>query len=359
MRSLEDRALLLLLVAISLMFGWILLPFYGAVLWGIIGVIVFVPLHRWLSRSMHGRHGLAAAVVVLIFVVIVILPLSLIGASLAQEASGVYKQMQSGQLDIGQYFRKMLAALPTWVVDMLNRFGLGSLAGMKDKLSAGLLKGSEVIASQALVIGQGTFEVFVNLFIMVYLLFFLLRDEETLSERIKSAIPLRPEQRDALLRKFTVVIRATVKGSLLVALAQGALGGLMFWFLGINAPLLWAVVMAFLSLLPAVGAGLVWFPVALYLLATGSIWQGVALIAYGALVIGLVDNVLRPILVGQDTKMPDYVVLISTLGGIEAFGLNGFVIGPVIAAMFIAIWDIFSTSRREGAVAQDASRGTG
>ncbi|WP_315757689.1 AI-2E family transporter [Bradyrhizobium sp. SZCCHNRI2007] len=359
MRSLEDRALLLLLVAISLMFGWILLPFYGAVLWGVIGVIVFVPLHRWLARSMHGRLGLAAAVVVLIFVVIVILPLSLIGASLAQEASGVYKQMQSGQLDIGQYFQKMLAALPTWVVDLLNRFGLGSLAGMKGKLSAVLLKGSEVIASQALVIGQGTFEVFVNLFIMVYLLFFLLRDEETLSERIKSAIPLRPEQRDALLRKFTVVIRATVKGSLLVALAQGALGGLMFWFLGINAPLLWAVVMAFLSLLPAVGAGLVWFPVALYLLATGSIWQGAVLIAYGALVIGLVDNVLRPILVGQDTKMPDYVVLISTLGGIEAFGLNGFVIGPVIAAMFIAIWDIFSTSRRERAVAQDASRGTG
>ncbi|MGJ5008950.1 AI-2E family transporter [Bradyrhizobium oligotrophicum] len=359
MRSFEDRVLLFLLVVITLMLGWILLPFYPAVLWGVVGAIVFSPLHRRLSRSMHGRDGLAAAVAVLLVVLIVILPLSLIGAALAQQASGVYGQAQSGQLDLGQYFQKMLEALPTWVVDLLNRFGLGSLAGLKDRLSAGLLKGSQMIAGQALTIGQGTFEFFVNLFLMLYLLFFLLRDQEALSARIANAIPLRAEQRHALLGKFTVVIRATVKGNLVVALAQGALGGLIFWFLGITAPLLWAVVMAFLSLLPAVGAGLVWFPVALYLLATGSVWHGVILIAYGALVIGLVDNLLRPLLVGQDTKMPDYVVLISTLGGIEAFGLNGFIIGPVIAAMFIAIWNMFSDARGDGAFVHDTTQGTG
>src|SRR5687767_9671517 len=105
--------------------------------------------------------------------------------------------------------------------------------------------------------------------------------------------------------------------------------------------------MAFLSLLPAVGAGLVWLPVAIYFLVTGAIWQGVVLIAYGVLVIGLVDNVLRPILVGKDTKMPDYVVLISTLGGMTIFGFNGFVIGPIIAAMFIAVWDVVAASRSE------------
>ena len=181
---------------------------------------------------------------------------------------------------------------------------------------------------------------------MLYLLFFLLRDEDALSKRIRDAIPLRAELRRDLLLKFTTVIRATVKGDMLVALLQGTLGGLIFWFLGIGAPLLWGVVMAFFSLLPAIGAGLIWIPVAVYLLATGAIWQGVVLIAFGALVVGLVDNFLRPILVGKDTKMPDYVVLISTLGGIATFGLNGFVIGPVIAAMFIAAWDIFSASRQ-------------
>jgi predicted PurR-regulated permease PerM len=347
MRSFEDRVLLFLLLAITLIAGWILLPFYGAVLWGMVGAIVFAPLHRRMSHAMHGRDGLAAVVVVLLVVLIIIIPFSLVAAALAQQAAGVYSQAQSGQIDIGQYFQKVLEVLPGWLVDLLNRFGLGSLAGLKDKLSAGLLRGSQMIAGQALNIGQGTFEFFVNLFLMLYLLFFLLRDQDSLSMRIANAIPLRPEQRATLLAKFVVVIRATVKGNLVVAMAQGALGGLIFWFLGITAPLLWAVVMAFMSLLPAVGAGIVWFPVALYLLASGSIWHGVILIAYGALVIGLVDNLLRPILVGQDTKMPDYVVLISTLGGIEVFGLNGFIIGPVIAAMFMAIWEMFAAARRE------------
>jgi predicted PurR-regulated permease PerM len=145
--------------------------------------------------------------------------------------------------------------------------------------------------------------------------------------------------------KFAIVIRATVKGNIIVAIVQGALGGLIFWFLNIHAALLWGMLMALLSLLPAVGSALVWLPVALYLLLSGSVWQGLVLMAYGALVIGLIDNLLRPILVGKDTRMPDYVVLISTLGGIVVFGINGFVIGPLIAAMFISVWDIFSTSK--------------
>jgi predicted PurR-regulated permease PerM len=130
-----------------------------------------------------------------------------------------------------------------------------------------------------------------------------------------------------------------------VAAVQGALGGLIFWFLGISAPVLWAVVMALCSLLPAVGAAIVWFPVAVYFLATGAVWQGVVLLAYGVFVMGLVDNLLHPRLVGKDTEMPDYLVLLSTLGGIAAFGLSGFVIGPVVAALFIAVWNIFSASR--------------
>jgi predicted PurR-regulated permease PerM len=350
MRSFEDRSLPVLLIAISLALAWILLPFYGAILWGVVAAIVFAPLYRGLARATGQRRSLAAICTVFIIVIIVILPLTLMTASLAQEASGVYGRVQSGELDIVRSLQRMLDALPASVMNLLNRFGLGSLAGMQEKLSAGLLKGSQALATQALAIGQNTFEFFINLFVMLYLLFFLLRDQDSLSQRLRDAIPLPPEQLNALRLKFIVVIRATVKGGLLVALLQGALGGVMFWFLGISASLLWAVLMAFLSLLPAIGAGLVWIPVAIYLLATGAVWQGVLLIAYGVLVIGLVDNVLRPILVGQDTKMPDYVVLISTLGGISAFGLNGFVIGPVIAAMFIAVWDIFSASRRNEAV---------
>lgn len=346
--SIEDRAFLILIVAVSLALGWILRSFYGAILWGVVIAIIFAPVHRRLLRTMPQRPTLAALVMIALVVMIVIMPLTLIVASLTRQAAAVYAKVQSGELDFVKLFQQMLDALPQWATGVLESFGVASLGGMQEKLSAGLVKGSQLIAAQALNIGQSTLEFMVSLAIMLYLLFFLFRDGNALSRRIKEAIPLRAELRDALLEKFTVVIRATVKGSLLVALAQGALGGLIFWLLGINAALLWAVLMAFLSLLPAVGAGLVWMPVALYLLATGSFLQGVILIAYGFLVIGLVDNLLRPMLVGKDTKLPDYVVLISTLGGIEAFGLNGFVIGPVIAAMFIAAWDIFSISRKTG-----------
>jgi predicted PurR-regulated permease PerM len=343
--SLEDRAFLLLIVAVSVAFAWILWPLSGAVLWGTVIAILFAPVYRRLSRSMRHRRNLAALATVTIIVVMVILPLTLVAVSLLQEAASVYARIQSGDLNVGRYFQQVYDALPAWAINLLERFELTNLGAVQERLSAGLMKGTQFLAAQAINLGQNTFDFIVSLFVMVYLLFFLLRDGDDLAKRIKAAMPLRAEHQRALFDKFTVVIRATVKGNIVVAIVQGALGGLIFWLLGIHAPLLWAMLMAVLSLLPAVGAGLIWLPVAIYLLATGAVWQGIVLIAYGVLVIGLVDNVMRPILVGQDTKMPDYVVLISTLGGLAIFGINGFVIGPVIAAMFMAAWDIFSASR--------------
>jgi predicted PurR-regulated permease PerM len=343
--GLEDKTFLLLVVAVSLAFAWILLPYYGAVFWATVLAIMFAPVYRRLSRSMRQKRTLAALATVTIILMIVILPLTLIAALLVQEGFNAYERIQSGELNIVRYFQQVFGALPKWVTDLLDRFGLTNLSLMQERLSASLIKGSQFLAAQALNIGQNTFELIVNLFIVLYLLFFLLRDGDDLSKRIKNAIPLHSEQQRDLFNKFTTVIRATVKGNIVVAVVQGVLGGLIFWFLGIHAPVLWAVLMAFLSLLPAVGAGLVWLPVAIYFLVTGATWQGVVLIAYGALVIGLVDNILRPILVGKDTKMPDYVVLISTLGGMAIFGLNGFVIGPVIAALFMAVWDTVASSR--------------
>ena len=345
MNKLEDKTFLLLVIAISLAFAWILWPFYGAVLWATVLAIVFAPLYRRLCGSMRQRRNLAALVTVVIIVLIVILPSTLVTGALVQEASGVYEMFKSGELNLARGFQHVLDALPSWAVGLLDRFGLTDLAGVQEGLSAGLGRASQFIAAQALNIGQATFELVVRMFVMLYLLFFLLRDGDELFRIIKDAVPLRPEQQRAIFSKFATVIRATVKGTIVVAVLQGALGGLIFWFLGIRAALLWAALMALLSLLPAVGAALVWFPVALYLLVTGAVWQGLVLIAFGVLVIGLVDNLLRPILVGTDIRMPDYVVLLSTLGGIEIFGMNGIVLGPLIAAMFMVVWDILSASR--------------
>jgi predicted PurR-regulated permease PerM len=341
---LEDRALLLLVIVVSIAFAWILRPFFSAVLWATVLAIVFAPLYQRLLSSIGQHPNLAALSTVLIIMTLVILPVSLTATVVVQEATDFYEKIQSGELDLGSFFQQLRDALPASVTNLLDRFGLTNLGAVQERISDALKRGSQFLAAQALTVGQGAADFVLGLVVMLYLLFFLLRDGAALSRRIQDAIPLPPEQERELFKKFATVIRATIKGSILVAALQGALGGLIFWALGLHAPVLWGVVMGLLALLPAVGAGLVWVPAAVYLLATGSILQGVVLLVFGALVIGLVDNILRPVLVGKDTKMPDYVVLISTLGGIATLGLNGFIIGPVIAAMFIAAWAIFSDS---------------
>ena len=346
-QPLEDRVFVFLVIVVTLAFAWILRPFLGAVLWGVILAIMFRPLYRRLLRSWRQRRTLAALGTVVLILVLVILPLTLLTVLLVQEGVGIYQRIQSGELNVGRYFQEVFEALPAWVTQLLDRVGLTTLARVEDRLTAGLTQSLQFLGTQALNIGQNALNFVLSLFVMLYLLFFLLRDGDVLSRRIRDAIPLRPEQRRSLAERFATVIRATVKGNIVVALVQGALGGLILWLLGIGAPVLWGALMAVLSLLPAVGAAIVWLPVGLYLLATGAAWKGIVLIAYGMLVIGLVDNILRPILVGKDTRMPDYVILISTLGGIAVFGLNGFVIGPVIAALFISVWDIVSASRAE------------
>lgn len=340
------RSFVLLLVLVSVAFFWIMLPFYGAIFWGATLAILFAPVNRRLLARLRGRRNLAAFLTLLLVILIVIIPVSLIFGSLIQEGVMIYKRMDSGEFNLGAYFAQVVDALPPVVHDTLTRFGLSDAFSIREKLSAGALQGSKFIATQAVSVGQNTFGFLVGMAVMLYLLFFLLRDGSKLAAKSRQVIPLSSEHQHHLTQKFTTVVRATVKGNIVIAIIQGTLGGIVFWLLGIQGALLWAVVMAVLSLLPAVGASLIWGPVAIYFLATGAIWQGVVLTLFGVLVIGLIDNLMRPLLVGKDTKMPDYVILISTLGGLSVFGLNGFVIGPLIAALFMACWDLLPSAMR-------------
>jgi predicted PurR-regulated permease PerM len=339
--SFPQKVFLLLLSVVTIAFVWIMLPYGGAIFWGVVLAILFAPIYRWLLKKTKGKPNVAALLTLLMIIVMVILPLTLISVSIVNQAASVVEMVRSGELTVGMFFNKVMAVLPTWLINLLDRFHLTSLASLQERLTEGAAQVSQVVAQKAIYAGLYTFDFLTSLCILLYLLFFLLRDGDSLADRIRTAVPLSRKYKQRLFRNFTTVIRATVKGNILVAIAQGALGGLIFWFLDVRAPVLWGVLMAFLSLLPAIGAAIVWAPVAVYFLATGATWQGLTLAAFGVFVIGLVDNVLRPILVGQDTKLPDYVVLLSTVGGMALFGLNGFVIGPVIAALFIATWDLF------------------
>lgn len=345
-QTLQQRFFLLLLALVTLAFLAVLSPFYGAVFWATILAVIFMPLQRLVLRRMPTRRNLAALVTLLFIMFLVILPLSMILASLVRQATAIYGRIVSGEIDFGSYLQQILTLVPEWAHARLAELGLLDVAGVQQRLSEAMAQIGQALAPRAINIGQNTLQFLVSVGVMLYLLYFLLRDGATLANRISRAIPLADEQKHHLLRKFVTVIKATVKGNIAVAVTQGALGGLILWLLGIQGVLLWSVVMAFLSLLPAVGAGLIWGPIALYFLATGAIWQGIVLIAYGIFVIGLVDNVLRPILVGKDTKLPDYVILVTTIGGLTLFGLNGFIIGPLIAALFVAAWDLFTSPER-------------
>ena len=193
---------------------------------------------------------------------------------------------------------------------------------MQAKIGQGVANSFRTLASQAFNVGQSTFAFFLSLGVMLYLTFFLLRDGNALIAKIERCLPLPVEQRLVLVDRFVAVVRATIKGSVIVAILQGLIGGLVFWALGIEGALLWGVAMGIFSLFPAIGTGLIWVPVTAYLFAAGNIWQAVALFLCGFFIISSVDNIVRPILVGRDARMPDYVVLIATLGGFETHGLQ-------------------------------------
>lgn len=341
----EDGVFLGFVLLVSVAFALVIEPFFAAILWGVIAAILFGPINQNLLRQMPGRPNSAAGLTLLLIVAVVILPAIVLAVSLVQEAGLFYAKIQSGQINIPAMFDAFQASLPDWASNLLARVGITNFAAVRDMLGQSIANSFRSVAAQVFQIGQSAFSFFVALSVTLYLTFFLLRDGPALAARLDRAAPLRMTHRRALMQQFVVVTRATIKGSVVVAIVQGMIGGIVFWMLGIQGPLLWGVLMGCFSLIPAVGTGLVWVPVAIYLLATGAVVKGIILVVCGLFVIGLIDNLLRPMLVGRDTRIPDYVVLITTLGGIDMFGFNGIVIGPVIAALFIATWNIVTRMR--------------
>ena len=327
-----------LLFAVTLTFLWLIRGFLQPIFWAIaLGIIVY-PVHAWMLPRVKQQESLAAMLSVLLVVLVVILPLIGIAAAVTGEAAGLYQRLNTGDLGVDSLYSRATAGMPR-IVALIERLGIDP-SRLESQLSTAAIEASRFIASRALSIGQDTLRVAVFFFLMLYLLFFFLRDGQRLLEGLVRALPLGDARERHLLGRFAEVSRATIKGTVVVGVVQGAIGGAAFALLGIGAPVLWGVVMSLLSILPAVGPALVWLPAAIVLIVNKEPLAGVALIAIGVLVIGLVDNMLRPILVGRDTRMPDYLILLSTLGGLAGFGLAGIIIGPIIAAFFLSVWQM-------------------
>lgn len=336
----------LLLAALTVVFFSVLRGFFQPIFWAAITGIVFLPVQRKVERRMVGRPSLAALVTLVVILITVLVPTILVAGAVADQGLQLYQSLQNGDIDPGALLDRVEQGLPPEAVAMLDRLGIAP-DSLQERISQAALDASGFIAGLALSIGQNVGRFAALFFIMLYLLFFVLRDGETMLDRLMWALPLGDDRERDLFAKFSEVGRATIKGTLVVGAVQGTLGGIMFAILGIQGAVFWGVVMIFLSILPAVGAALVWLPASVILMAGGSWIRGLILLAFGAVVISLVDNVLRPILVGRDTKMPDWLILVSTLGGLTTFGISGFVIGPIIAGMFLSVWQMFGEQQEE------------
>jgi predicted PurR-regulated permease PerM len=351
-RTVQSAGFLFLLVIVTLAFGVLVANFVTPVFWAAVLAIVFRPVERWLFHYFgQKRPNSSAALTLILVIVVVFVPLGFVAVAVSREAVGLYQRFTTGELAVSDATDRWVPAL----VRFGARIGI-TPATVRSNVAEAASAIGQFLASGALAFGQNAIKAAGQLGLMLYVLFFFLRDGDQLLRQIARALPLGDARERALFERFTAVTRATLKGTLVVGAVQGTLGGVFFALLGLDAPAFWGVIMMACSLIPVIGPTTVWLPASIILLLTGSIAKGITLLALGTFGIALVDNLLRPILVGRETRMPDYVVLLSTLGGLTLFGLSGFVAGPAIAALFITAWDMFA---REYAASDRMTKGAG
>ena len=338
-RTLQNAFFIGLVLVVTGVFLGLIWNFLLALFWAAVLGTLFYPLCERLERALGHRRSLAAALTVGVVLLVVILPLLGLGFAVGRESVALYERIESGELDLQKLLTRFEELLPI-ATGYLDQWGV-EIEQLRENLSGAAVATSQFLATRAVALGQGVARFVLQLFVMLYVLFFFLRDGGGFVEALIRALPLGDARERRLLGRFAEVSRATLKGTLVVGFVQGALGGVLFWILGIEAPVFWGAVMTVLSLLPAVGAALVWVPAAIILLVQGAVARALVLTVGGAVLVGLADNVLRPLLVGRDTQMPDFLILISTLGGLAVFGLSGVVIGPLIAAFFLTVWQMF------------------
>lgn len=329
-----------ILTAVTLLFFYLLKPFFFALFWAAVIATLFAPLYRRINGWI-GRPNLSAALVLLVIIPIILLPAALVGTLVVSESLSIYDSINNGPLGlkikiflIGVKHHPLLDRLP--IDESLLTQKIADLAkGITDYLVATLSN-----------LTQNTLVFVVKFGVMLYALFFLIRDGQRFVDVMGRLLPIGGRRGQRLFSRFEATARATLKVTLIIGGLQGILGGILFFVTGIEGALIWGILMVFFSVIPGVGCSIVWAPAGLILLATGHLWEGILILTAGVFVISMVDNLLRPLLLGRNVQMHALLIFLSTLGGIVAFGVSGFILGPIIASLLVAIWDMYEESRK-------------
>jgi len=350
--------LLLLLLLTSILFFNLIKIFLVTILLAAVFTALFYPLYEKFLKVFRNSRGASAILCCLVLLLGLMVPVYIIADLVSREAIDLYK---TAEPKISEIINKgdegFLGKIKNYPI--LKQFHFDTIDWQSSL--------QDIAKNMANIIGKvinktfkGTFHVLTDLFITLFIMFYFFRDGDKLINRIKYLSPLDDRHEEVLMQRFVSVSRATVKGTLLIGLAQGTLGGLTLWIFGVASPILWGAVMVILSIIPLVGGWLVLYPAAIIQLILGNTWEGIAIMIVAAVVISNVDTLLRPRLVGRDAGMHDLLIFFSTIGGISLFGIMGFIIGPVIAVFFLTILDIYSIEFESTLdIAQDSSSRVG
>ncbi len=332
----HNLSFFIFLTIVTAGFGLLLLYFFFPIFWAAVIAGLFKPLYDRLARSC--KASMAAGILLIVIILIVFFPLALLGILLFGEATQIIAAINNDnyQLErLTQIFSQRLDGSA-----FFSRLGL-SEAFITERISDAVKAIAGYLMLHLSNITQDTLALVVKFFIMLYCLFFFLKDGDRLINRLAAISPLGKEidlfLRQRLLATANVIIRTTV----IIGGIQGFLGGLLFFITGIEGALLWGVIMMLSSLLPAVGTAIVWVPAGVIMLLSGHLWEGVVILVFGAALIGLADNMLRPLLIGREAQIHPLLIFLSTLGGIVLFGFSGLLLGPLMAALFLASWSFF------------------
>lgn len=336
---LNNQFLRFLLWGVLIVFVFIIRDYLIALLLAMIFTSLLYPLQEKLEKKLKGKSTLASVLVLTLFLLIIVLPSIIIiqqVVSQAIEIAGKISTLIPNEMKDGVQAGEM----ENWI-NSLSKYKIPFSGQLSAKIPEFLEKISNLVAAGLSSLTQGTFTFFLNFFVMLYAMFYFLPNGKQLISKAKRVLPIAPDDFDKIMEQFVSISAATIKGAFLIGLVQGALVGLGFWVVGIPGPIFWGAVAALASLIPSVGTALIYVPVSLYLIMTGSIKSGIGLLIWGGAIVSSVDNFLRPYLVGKDIKMPEILILVSTLGGITFFGISGIVIGPLIAGLFITLAKIY------------------
>jgi predicted PurR-regulated permease PerM len=327
----------LLATGIALYLCWLMLrPFIGVVAWAVVLVIVFYPVHKRLARRIK-RRGLSALLSCVLVVLVIVLPLTLLTMAVAEEAAKVVPNLPSQLSQLLNNQTSLLGRVSDWIE---ARFGIDTLRSQTFIVEQ-LQNSSQHLLGLSLNLMGNIAGGIVKAFFVVFTMYYLFRDSEAIVAKLPAALPLSSEQSERIIVRTKDVVSASVYGVVTIAALQGLLGGFAFWLLGIPSPILWAVLMGFVCMIPVAGSFLVWLPLAIYLMATGHWTKAIVLIVWGALVISTIDNLLRPKLIRNQTRLHELFVFFSVLGGIGVFGLLGIVLGPVVLAITLGLLQTF------------------